>query len=123
VRRSDDSLPPEGPTLQRAFEALTATLKEQGVSYAIIGGMALVHHARVRATDHVDALLTVPAVALPRLFEALAQSGFRVEAQRNIREFQEAFFEGATWYADGRQRPHKNRNKTWNQYRLILTIK
>lgn len=39
---------------------------------------------------------------------------------QTIRDFQDAFFDGATWYRDGRSRPHTNRNKTWNQYRLIL---
>ncbi len=83
---SDDSVPSTGPMIQQAFEALVSTLNERGVRYAIIGGMAIIQHTRVRTTDVIDALLAVPQVALPGLFEALRQRGFTVDVQQNIRE-------------------------------------
>lgn len=66
----DDSLPPSGQALQQAFEALVAVLNQRGVRYAIIGGLAIIQHTRVRTTDDIDALLSVPQLSLPGLFEA-----------------------------------------------------
>ncbi|MCH7721432.1 MAG: hypothetical protein IH988_10690, partial [Planctomycetes bacterium] len=86
---SDESLPPGGQMLRQAFEALVATLNERGVRYAIIGGLAIIQHTRVRTTDDIDVLLTVPQTAMPGLFEALRQRGFDVDLQRNIREFRD----------------------------------
>lgn len=86
---SDDSLPPGGQTLRRAFEALVATFNQRGVRYAIIGGVALIQYARVRTTDDIDALLSVPQVALPGLFEELRQRGFTVDLERSIRELRD----------------------------------
>src|SRR5438552_3935476 len=65
VATSDDSLPPGGSRLGQAFVALVALLNERGVRYAIIGGLATIQHTRVRTTDDIDALLTVPQIALP----------------------------------------------------------
>ena len=86
---ADDSLPPSGPTLRRAFDALITTLDERRVRYAIIGGIAIIQHTRVRTTDDIDALLSVPQIALPGLFEALQSRGFEVDVVRNIREFRD----------------------------------
>jgi len=79
-------LPPTGQTLQRAFEALASTLNQRGIRYAIIGGLALIQHTRVRTTDDIDALLVVPQIAIPGLIEALRDRGFDVDLERNIRE-------------------------------------
>lgn len=89
---SDDSLPPAGQTLRQAFEALVSTLNERGVRYAIIGGLAIIQHTRVRTTDDIDALLAVPQVALPGLFEALRERGFTINLQQSIREFRDDGF-------------------------------
>jgi len=62
------------------------------VRYAIIGGLAIIQHTRVRTTDDIDALLTIPHVGLPGLFEALRQRGFNIDAQKNIREFRDDGF-------------------------------
>ena len=86
---SDDSLPADGPTLQRAFEALVETLNQRGIRYAIIGGLALIQHTRVRTTDDIDALLTVPQIGMAGLFEALAGRGFSIDLARNIRELRD----------------------------------
>ena len=86
---SDDSLPPTGPTLLRAFEALVTTLNERQIRYAIIGGIATIQHGRVRTTDDVDALLTVPQIAMPGLFAALQARGFTIDIGKSIREFRD----------------------------------
>ena len=89
---SDNSLPPTGQTFRQAFEALVSTLNERGVRYAIIGGLAIIQHTRVRTTDDIDALLAVPQVALPGLFEALRERGFAIDLQKNIRELRDDCF-------------------------------
>jgi len=87
VPTADDSLPPGGQTLRQAFEALVTTLNERGIRYAIIGGLAFIQHARVRTTDDIDVLLTIPRVAIPEFFEALMRRGFIIELQKTIQEF------------------------------------
>jgi len=89
VLNVDDSLPPGGQTLRQAFEALVNTLNEAGVRYAIIGGLAVIQHTRIRTTDDIDALLAVSQVAMPGLFERLQQRGFDIDLQRNIKELRD----------------------------------
>lgn len=88
---SDDSLPPGWLTLRPAFEALATTLRDRRVRYAIMGGLAMSQHARPRATDDIDALVIVPQMAMPGLFETLGERGFKVEVVRNIKELREGF--------------------------------
>ena len=59
VPNADDGLPPSGLALRQAFEALVTTLNERGVHYAIMGGIAIIQHTRVRTTDDIDALLSM----------------------------------------------------------------
>ena len=82
---SDESLPPSGPTLLRAFELLISVLNERKIYYAIIGGLAVIQHTRVRTTDDIDALLTLPQVAMPAFFQSLAARGFDIDLAKNIR--------------------------------------
>ena len=89
VPSADDSLPPGGRTLEQAFEALVATLNDRGIRYAIIGGIALIQHTRVRTTDDIDALLAVPQIQMAPLFEALAARGFALDVERATREFRD----------------------------------
>ena len=86
---ADDTLPSSGASLVRAFEALVAMLHERGVSYAIIGGLAAIQYTRVRTTDDIDALLSLPQIAMPGFFEALAGRGFTVDVMRNVRELRD----------------------------------
>lgn len=86
---SEKSLPPSGPTLQQAFETLVDTLNQRGISYAIIGGIAVVQHTRVRTTDDIDALVAIPQVAMPGFFESLKADGFAVEITQSIRELRD----------------------------------
>ena len=83
---ADDGLPPSGPALQQAFEALVSIFNERGVRYAIIGGLAVLQHTRARSTDDIDVLLAVPQLDLPGLFEAMRDRGFSVDLAANIRE-------------------------------------
>src|SRR4051794_40208680 len=82
VSNTDDSLPPSGQTVRRAFDLLVATLNDRQIRYAIIGGMAVIQHARVRTTDDIDALLVLPQLQMAGLFEALADQGFTIELHR-----------------------------------------
>lgn len=84
---SDDTLPPGGRMLRQAFEALVTTLDELGIRFAVIGGLALLQHTRIRATDDIDVLLAVPQIGLPELFDALRRRGFSAELERSVREF------------------------------------
>lgn len=85
------SLPPDGPTMRRAFEALVATLEERGIRYAIIGGLATIQHTRVRTTDDIDALVKVPQVQIYGLLEALKARGFDADLQRDLGELARGF--------------------------------
>jgi predicted nucleotidyltransferase len=89
VTNADNSLPPSGSTLSQAFEALIATFGERAIRYAIIGGIAVIQHTRVRTTDDIDALLTVSQIAMPALFEALRARGFTLDVAGSIREFRD----------------------------------
>jgi hypothetical protein len=82
-------LPPAGPTFRQAFESLVSTFNERAIRYAIIGGVAMIQHTRVRTTDDIDALISVPQVALPGLFEALEQKGFQIDLQTQLRELRD----------------------------------
>jgi predicted nucleotidyltransferase len=75
--------------LRKAFEALVETLNERGINYAIIGGLATIQHTRPRATIDIDALLTVPQISMPGLFQALEQKGFSVNLKKNIVELRD----------------------------------
>jgi hypothetical protein len=85
----DNSSPRTEPTLQQAFSSLVSVLNERRVRYAIIGGIAILQHTRVRATEDIGALLTVAQVEMPGLFEAFRDRGFSVDVMTNVREFRD----------------------------------
>lgn len=84
---ANDASNSAGERLLGALEALVTTLNEQNVRYAIIGGLATLQYTRVRTTDDIDAIVTIPQLAMPAFFDALSESGFSVDRDRNIREF------------------------------------
>lgn len=86
---SDNSLPPAGPTIQRAFDALVETFAAERIHYAIIGRLAVIQHTRIRTTDDIDALISVTQPPMPGLFEALGLRGFVVDVVRNVRELRD----------------------------------
>src|SRR5205823_5137656 len=85
----EDFLPPGRRTLPTTLEALVSVLNERDIRYAIIGAIAVAYHGRARSTDDIDALLAVPQIAMPGLFEALRERGFDVDLPRNIHEFRD----------------------------------
>lgn len=89
MNNTDDSLPASGQTLLQAFEALVSILEQRKIRYAIIGGIAVIQHTRVRTTNDIDALLSIPQIAMPEFFNALAAGGFVVDIARNIRELRD----------------------------------
>ena len=62
---SERSSPPSGTTLERAFRTLVRVLDARRAPYAIIGGIATIQHTRLRTTDDIDALLSVPQIGMP----------------------------------------------------------
>lgn len=90
---ADDSSLPNAPAFRRAFDALVSTLNARQARYAIIGGVAVFQHTRVRTTEDIDALLNVPQIALQGLLDALGERGFTVDVPRNVRELRD---EGCT---------------------------
>ena len=86
---ADNSLPPSGQTLKQALSSLVATRDARSIRYAIIGGVATIQHTRVRTTNDIDALVTVPQIAMPGMFEALEARGFLVDLPKNIRELRD----------------------------------
>ncbi|HVJ30281.1 MAG TPA: hypothetical protein VNA66_08250 [Gammaproteobacteria bacterium] len=57
-------------------------LNRENVSYAVIGAMAASVHGVVRASMNADAVLSLPADALPALEHRLRDAGFRTELRR-----------------------------------------
>ena len=86
---ADKSLPPDGSNLSKAFEGLITALHVRGVRYAIIGGIATIQHTRVRTTDDVDALISLPQIAMPAFFEDLRGRGFDLDVMKSIRELRD----------------------------------
>lgn len=86
---TSNSSPPTNPALHRAFDALVSVLTEHHVRYAIIGGLAMIQHSRIRTTDDIDALLTLPQITMPAFFESLRQRGFDLDLEVSIRELRD----------------------------------
>lgn len=70
-----------------ALAKSAATLAENQVRYAIIGGMATGFRSQPRFTKDVDILLQVPQITLPPLLADLARRGFDFDELAVIREW------------------------------------
>ena len=70
-----------------ALAKSAATLSDNRVRYAIIGGMATGFRSQPRFTKDVDILLQVPQIKLPLLLEDFARRGFDVDQLDVIREW------------------------------------
>src|SRR5438105_3276114 len=71
------------------FRDLLAELVHCGVEFAIIGGYAVGHHAKPRATKDLDVLVSGSGENLARVADALGRFGAPahvVEAARHMRE-------------------------------------
>src|SRR5215467_7794472 len=79
-----DLLPDE---LIRAVELLADTFTAQSIRYALVGGLATALRGRPRFTQDVDMLVDVSQLALPKLLEELARTGFLFDTNTVIREY------------------------------------
>jgi len=84
---SDETPLPE--LLLHAVDALADVLPAHKARYALIGGIAAGMRGRLRYTDDVDLLLTVPQLQLPGLLEALIERGFSCDVVPTVREWAE----------------------------------
>ena len=67
-----------GPEISRAPEEddllkLCRDLNEQGAKYIVIGGMAVIYHGHLRATEDIDLLIERSAENQEKVFRALAE--------------------------------------------------
>ena len=75
--------------LLHAIDELADTLPAYQARYALIGGVAAGMRGRLRYTDDVDLLLTVPQLMLAGLLEALVARGFTCDVVPTVREWVE----------------------------------
>jgi hypothetical protein len=75
--------------MRRAFESIVATFEEHRVRYVIVGGIAVIQHTRLRTTDDIDALVSLPQIAMPAFFESLQSRGFTFDVMRSIRQLRD----------------------------------
>jgi len=73
LRRAGEFFMPDG-SVERTLRNITTRLDELGISYAIVGGMALVSHGYERTTVDVDLLVT--EIGLKKIHESLDGLGY-----------------------------------------------
>ncbi|MBC8116366.1 MAG: nucleotidyltransferase [Candidatus Saccharimonas sp.] len=89
---SADNSPDSRPLLARLTAAMltvSAVFERQRVEYALIGGLSVAVRGNGRATEDADFLLHVPAIQLPRLLEAMVESGCTLDVMQGIRDWTE----------------------------------
>ena len=77
------AMKPDIPSVDVALADLREMLARAGVAYVLVGGLAVIHHGYVRATDDIDVLLDRDAVA--RTEPLLADGGFESSTERRWR--------------------------------------
>jgi predicted nucleotidyltransferase len=70
--------------LRDVLERLVDVLNARATKYALIGGLAVGARGRMRATQDIDLMLTIPQLELPRLLESLAEQGFQLDLYKSI---------------------------------------
>lgn len=70
--------------LLHVLDVTIEVLNENGVRYALIGGLAVAMRGTIRATRDVDLLLTVAQVDLPRLLDGFRSRGCQIDPKRAI---------------------------------------
>ncbi len=73
--------------LTESMLAVAAVFERHGVEYALIGGLSIAIHGNGRATEDADFLLHVPAIQLPRLLEAMVESGCTLDVMQSVRDW------------------------------------
>lgn len=84
-------MPEESPsaTIAEAFARTVDALATPGISYAVIGGLAVSYHGIPRPTRDVDVMLMAPRIRLPGLLERFAEIGFTFEMMDVLRQLSE----------------------------------
>ncbi len=109
----DDTLKEVGRRSEAVDLTLTRIarrLSEEGIEYAVIGGMALIAHGYVRFTNDVDVLITTNG--LQRIHERLVGRGYRPAfegAQKTLRDAETGidieFITTGEFPGDGKPKP------------------
>ncbi len=89
---SADNSPESRPLLARLTAAMltvSAVFERQQVQYALIGGLSVAVRGNGRATEDADFLFHIPAIQLPRLLEAMVESGCTLDVMQGIRDWTE----------------------------------
>jgi hypothetical protein len=82
-----DEAPSLPEAIVTAIRELVDVLAAHQAHYALIGGLAAGLRGRVRSTEDIDLLLTVPQLRLPALLEALVGRGFTCDVLATVREW------------------------------------
>ena len=86
---NDNSIEPT-PLIDQLTEAvagLAGLFQQQRIAYALIGGLGVAVRGNRRLTQDADFLLHVPAIQLPRLLEAMVESGCTLDVMQGIRDW------------------------------------
>lgn len=73
--------------LTEAVAGLADLFQQQRIAYALIGGLGVAVRGNRRLTQDADFLLHVPAIQLPRLLEAMVESGCTLDVMQSIRDW------------------------------------
>lgn len=73
--------------LTDAVAGLAGVFAQQRIAYALIGGLGVAVRGNRRLTQDADFLLHIPAIQLPRLLEAMVESGCTLDVTRSIRDW------------------------------------
>ena len=66
---------------------LAGLFQQQRIAYALIGGLGVAVRGNRRLTQDADFLLHIPAIQLPRLLEAMVESGCTLDVMQGIRDW------------------------------------
>ena len=94
---------PELPVVEDGLLALRRLLAQAQVPYALVGGVAVIHHGYVRATRDLDLLLE--REDLGRLTPHLAEHGFERTAENRLRHVESGVDVDLLFAGDPRPRP------------------
>lgn len=87
---SNDNLNEPRELMDRLTETvagLAEVFARQHIAYALIGGLGVAVRGNRRLTQDADFLLHVPAIQLPRLLEAMVESGCTLDIVQSIRDW------------------------------------
>ena len=94
---------PELPVVEEGLVALRRLLAQADIPYALVGGVAVIHHGYVRATRDLDLLLERDG--LDALTRHLAEHGFERSAPSRLRHVESGVDVDLLFAGDPRPRP------------------